>query len=176
MLIQILIHTPAWVYAIFALLAFMGGRQLRPGSSHLYRVVGMPLAMIALAIYGLAAAFGQSPAGIWALGAWAVVAGLVMTTTARLPLNPAVRYDRPSRRLFQPGSWMPLALMMGIFLTKYGVGVTLALHPEYAHRSMFAVGISTLYGVFSGVLAGRALRLWRLMRQAPATAPGAAAF
>jgi hypothetical protein len=63
--------------------------------------------------------------------------------------------------------------MMGIFLTKYVVAVMLAMHPAYAQQAGFAVGISALYGLFSGVFGGRALRLGRLaMRQsaAPATA------
>jgi len=56
--------------------------------------------------------------------------------------------------------------MMGIFFTKYVVGVLLAMHPELAHQVAFAVGISALYGVFTGIFTGRAIRLWRLAIQA----------
>ena len=61
-----------------------------------------------------------------------------------------------------PGSAVPLALMMGIFFTKYAVGVLLAMHPELRHQMGFALGISALYGGFSGIFAARALRLWTL--------------
>ena len=57
---------------------------------------------------------------------------------------------------------MPLALILGIFLTKYFVGVELALQPTLASSSEFALQIGTLYGVFNGLFAARALRLWRL--------------
>ena len=52
-----------------------------------------------------------------------------------------------------------MALIMGIFLTKYGVGVSLVLHPELKLHANFSLAIGTLYGVFSGIFAGRALRL-----------------
>lgn len=52
--------------------------------------------------------------------------------------------------------------MMGIFFTKYVVGVALVMHPELRHDSVFAVAIPVLYGAFSGVFAARALRLWKL--------------
>ena len=61
-----------------------------------------------------------------------------------------------------PGSAVPLALMMGIFLTKYAVGVTLAMHLVQAGDLAFAMSLSALYGAFSGVFAARAARLWRL--------------
>ena len=60
------------------------------------------------------------------------------------------------------GSAVPLMLMMGIFFTKYVVGVSLSMHPELAHQTPVAVGISALYGAFTGIFVGRAARLWKL--------------
>ena len=59
---------------------------------------------------------------------------------------------------------MPMALIMAIFLTKYFVGVELALQPTLAASGEFALQIGTLYGIFNGLFAARALRLWRLVR------------
>ncbi|MFT3717388.1 MAG: hypothetical protein QM782_01535 [Pseudorhodoferax sp.] len=174
MLLQILTHTPAWVFAVFALLAWLGGRQLRPGSTPLARAAALPLAMAVLAAYGVATAFGRSGAGLPALAGWAAAAALALAAAGRMPLHPAVRYDAGTRRFHQPGSAVPLALMMGVFATKYAIGVTLALHPGVAHQAGFAVGIGTLYGLFSGVFAGRALRLVRLAMRRHAPPPAAA--
>jgi hypothetical protein len=52
--------------------------------------------------------------------------------------------------------------MMGIFFTKYAVGATLAMHPEIRHDAAFALAVPLMYGLFSGIFAGRALRLWKL--------------
>ena len=66
------------------------------------------------------------------------------------------------------GSSVPLGLILGIFFTKYVVGVELALQPPLAHDSTFTLQVATLYGVFNGLLAARAARLWQLARQASA--------
>ena len=58
---------------------------------------------------------------------------------------------------------MPLVLMMGIFITKYGVGITAVMRPDALHSAIFSYSICALYGVCSGVFAGRALRLWGLV-------------
>ena len=73
---------------------------------------------------------------------------------------------------------MPLGLILGIFLTKYFVGVELALQPALARDSSFALQIALLYGVFNGLFAARALRLWRLVRRSAsfaATPPASSA-
>jgi len=53
--------------------------------------------------------------------------------------------------------------MMGIFFTKYAVGVTLALQPALARDLPVALALSAVYGAFSGVFLARAARLWRLV-------------
>ena len=162
MLIQILLHTPPWVYLLLAALLWLGGRQLRAGTAPLWRVIAMPVAMVTLAVYGVVTAFGHSPAGLGGLACWALAAVPVALAVLRQPLHAEVRYDAATRSVYQPGSWVPLALILAIFLTKYSVGVMLAMQPDYAQQTLLAVGISALYGVFSGLFAGRALRLWRL--------------
>ena len=74
----------------------------------------------------------------------------------------ADRFDAAHQVFHVTGSWVPMVLIMGIFLTKYGVGVAIGMHPELAQNSTFAMQISALYGLFSGVFIGRALRLGRL--------------
>lgn len=162
MLMQILIHTPLWVFALFLLLLWLGMRQLLTNQMKLSRVTLLPLAMIGLSLYGVASAFGQPQAGPRALAGWAVGVALLATIVLLRPLPAGVRYDAASRRFTMPGSAVPLALMMGIFFTKYAVGVKFALDPALAHDAGVALVVGTLYGAFSGTFAARAVRLWRL--------------
>src|SRR4030095_9490068 len=60
MLIQILLHTPKWVYALFAALLWLGLRQLLAGSASLTRVTLLPIAMTGLSVYGVASGLGGS--------------------------------------------------------------------------------------------------------------------
>jgi hypothetical protein len=159
MMLQILAHTPRWVFVLFAVLVWYGCKQLLAGTVSLTRVTLMPLAMTGLAVYGVGSAFGGAS---MALLGWAAAALVVLALWLQRPLPAATRYDAASRSFHVRGSAVPLALMMGIFFTKYAVGVALAMHPELRHQAMFAVGIPMVYGVFSGSFIGRALRLWKL--------------
>ena len=159
MFTQILLHTPGWVWALLVGLVALGYSQTRSRSISQGRLVIIPAAMMVLSLYGTLSAFGPSPTvvGAW-LAACALAASLVALRTA--PAGTA--YDRVHRRYTLPGSWLPLVVILGIFCTKYAVGVTLAMHSAMAHHTLFATLIGTLYGLFSGFFAGRALRLWRL--------------
>lgn len=171
--IQILLHTPKWVFILFAVLLWFGAKQLLANTVSLGRVTVMPIVMTALSIFGVASAFDGS--GLTLL-AWAAAALATLTVVLQRPLPGGTRYDEATRRFHLAGSAVPLLLMMGIFFTKYGVGVTLALHPEMRHDAALALAIPVLYGVFSGVFAGRALRLWKLAireDRVAASAPGA---
>lgn len=169
MLYQILLHTPSWVWALFALLLMLGWKQSRPGSNSLTRTLVVPLAMAGLSVYGTVSAFGGTPQVLFV---WCAATLPLAWALSRTALPPGTRYDAGLRRFSVAGSWMPLALMMGIFVTKYAVGVTLAMQPARAHDPAFALAVTLLYGVFSGCFFGRAARLWRLVgRDArPATA------
>lgn len=159
MLLQILSSTPKWVFGLFALLLWLGARQLIASRVSLTRITIMPVAMTGLAVYGVLSAFGDSPG---ALVGWLVAAMSLVALVLQRPLPVTTRYDAATRSFEIAGSFVPLALMMGLFFTKYVVGVEMAMHPELAHQHDLALGIGTLYGAFSGVFTGRGIRLWRL--------------
>lgn len=164
-LAQIVQQTPAWVWGLLAALLALGASQLFDRTAGLRRVLLMPVAMAGFSAYGLVSAFsGAGHAGA-TLGAWVLIA--VATAALALWLQPqapaGARYDSATRRLHLPGSAMPLALIVGIFLVKYFVGVELALQPALARDGTFALQIAVLYGLFNGLFATRALRLWRLV-------------
>ncbi|MFN3439209.1 MAG: DUF6622 family protein [Acidovorax sp.] len=164
MLGQIIQNTPFWVWGLLAGLLGLGGSQLFDRNVSLVRAMVMPVAMTGLSVYGLVSAFGKAGT---VLGAWLIAATLIAALALWLqPTAPSdTLYAGSSRSFFIPGSAMPLALILGIFLTKYFVGVELALQPALTRDSSFALQIAVLYGVFNGLFAARALRLWRLARQ-----------
>ena len=170
MLLQIITNTPKWVFALFALLVWFGIKQLAPTRPGLTRITLMPVAMMALSVYGVLSTFGDQPI---ALAGFAVAAMAMATLVLLRPLPAAVAYDAASQRFSLPGSAVPLALMMGIFCTKYAVGVALSIQPALAHQLLTACTVGTLYGAFSGLFAARALRLWKLALQTHSTQPTA---
>jgi hypothetical protein len=159
MLTQIILHTPLWVWALLAVLVALGYSQTRSRTVGLRRVVIIPVAMIFLSLYGTVSAFGPSPG---TLSAWFAACALLASMVVLRPAPLGTGYDRLGQKFAVPGSWLPLLVILGIFCTKYAVGVTLAMQPDTAHHTLFAMLIGTLYGLFSGFFAGRAVRLLRL--------------
>jgi hypothetical protein len=156
---QIIRNTPVWVWALLAALVALGYSQTRSRTVGLRPVVIMPVAMILLSLYGTVSAFGASP---MVLGAWLAACAALATVVVLRPAPLGTAYDSVSRQFAMPGSWLPMLVILGIFCTKYAVGVTLAMQPTMARHALFAALVGMLYGLFSGFFAGRALRLWRL--------------
>ncbi|MCW7539660.1 hypothetical protein OOT46_17595 [Aquabacterium sp. A7-Y] len=170
MMMQILLQTPRWVFVLFLALLGLGVMQLAPRLASLRRVSLVPIAMTGLSLYGVISAFPDQPLSLLA---WAACAGLAALAMLSRPLPAGTRYDAAVRHFQLPGSSVPLALMMGVFFTKYVAGVALAQAPELAAQAGFAFAFSACYGLFSGLFIGRAARLWRLAAVAGAVAPHA---
>jgi hypothetical protein len=164
MIISILEHTPARIWGLLALLVALGLSQTRSREMSLLRITVLPAVLLALSLTGVVSAFGHVPV---ALAAW--VAGV----TAALGLGRravAVRGAAWSaeRGLLQvPGSWLPLVLIVGLFLIKYMAGVSLVLNPALATDLLFAPLCSLAYGAFSGLFLARALSLRSLASKPP---------
>ena len=163
MLSQILAHTPTWVFALFAVLVALGLGQMRTREVPLSRAAILPLVMVTLSLAGTLNAF---PGSLWALASWAAVLTVTTSLLSMKPMASGTMFHAASKRFTLPGSAVPLALMMGIFFTKYAVGASLGSRAELAQLPAFTVGASAIYGLFSGVFLSRGLRLWRLSRAA----------
>lgn len=159
MFFQIITRTPPWVWAIMVVLLWVGLKQTLPRSVSLRRITVLPLVMIGLSLAGMFTAFGT---GNHALLAWGIAAAIAVTVVMTRNLPQGTQFNAWTQHFHIPGSWTPLVLMMGIFITKYAVGVALTMHPDLARDALFSQSVGALYGSFSGVFTGRALRLWRL--------------
>ena len=158
MLIEILKHTPPWVFVLFFILIALGYFQSKGRTVSRRRISVLPVAMIALSFYGVLSAFGVAPAGLvfWVLGvALAVGVGVKLATPQ------GVTFFSETQSFFIPGSWFPLAFMMAIFFTKYAVGVILARQLPIVGELAFVASVSFGYGLLSGVFLARAMVVWR---------------
>lgn len=165
MLFTFISKTPVWVWPLLASLILLGLRQTRIQSIGWMRVTMLPLALVGLSVYGTVAVAGAHRA---ALLIWALVALGAINLALRQPLPAGTHYDLARQRFTVPGSTVPLALMMGIFLTKYAVGAAQALAPALLQTTLASNSVAAVYGLCSGVLLGRSLRLCRLATQTEA--------
>lgn len=156
MFIAILQHTPVWVWGLLTALIALGLWQTRDREMSLTRVTVLPLVLIALSASGVLSAFGHLPV---AVGGWAAGVGVALTFGRHFIAVRGARWSAQTGLLHVPGSWLPLAMILGLFCVKYFAGVNLAMHPALATDATFAGLCSLAYGTFSGLFFARALSL-----------------
>lgn len=162
MLTEILKRTPPWVFILFFVLLAFGCFQSKDRVVSRGRVILLPAAMIMLSIYGVISAFGITPEPLifWAAGvAFAVWSGLKWVRTE------CFSFSTETQSFTVPGSWLPLALMMAIFFTKYVVGVIVARKLPIVGALIFIWGVSLIYGLLSGVFLSRGLKMLQTVRK-----------
>ena len=154
-------HTPFWVWIVFVTLIVLGVRQSFARRLQLGRVTALPIVFVVLSLAGVVSVFGAHDG---ALLAWAVGIGAAAGLALLAGAPNAARWLAAERVFEVPGSWVPLAIMLGIFCLRYAVAVLLALHPALRGDASFAALAGLGYGGFSGLFLGRAMALWQLAR------------
>lgn len=166
MIVQIISSTPLWVWPLLVALIWLGVSQAKARTASLTRITVMPVAMTGFSLWGTVSAFGGSPLFGYVMLAWMFGMAVALAAVAPMEVPRGTTYDAQTRTFALPGSWVPMALIMAIFFTRYAMTATLTLQPGMARHALFALAAGTLYGLFSGIFAGRAARLWRLAFQA----------
>ena len=151
MLIQILTHTPLYVWAILAFLVHRGMIALRDRDVEVRKLVIIPVVMLVLSLQDMNVKFGLDG---WPLAAWAISAA-ALALLAGMTGAPRIAAGTVPGSVRVRGSRVPFALMMAVFFTKYVASFALSVAPQLAHDTVFAVAVCALFGLFNGVFIGR---------------------
>jgi hypothetical protein len=158
-------NTPIWVYALFALLVFMGAQRLRARTLPLRRVFITPAVFIAWGIVSLAI---KPNISALLVGDWLAAVALGASVAVLAVRFPDLRVDREHRRVHLPGSIQPLVRNVVIFVTKYALAVAMAMTPAARdHLAFWDVAVS---GLAAGYFLGWVGRLVAAYRRAPGSA------
>jgi hypothetical protein len=156
MIMQILTHTPLWVFGLLIVLIVFGIKQSRSRNVHAVLAYVMPLGMMALSLAGINSSFGLKPAP---MAMWAIALLVVTVIGYRYFRDDRVTFARASRTFFIPGSWVPLCVIMAIFVTKYLFAVMRAYDAQVVASPNFVIALCLAYGCFSGYFAARVVNL-----------------
>jgi len=154
MLIQIVHHTPLYVWAILAFLIYRGTAAMRAREVEFRKLCIIPGAMLILSLQDIAAKFGLDGLALvaWASGAATVTALAWRLAGSRIVAGGAAGTVRV------PGSRAPLVMMLAVFCTKYAASVWLAIQP-HAHGQVLCVAtVCVLFGACNGYFLGRLAR------------------
>ena len=154
MLQQIVMHTPAYVWAILAVLVWRGTAALREREMKLRSLFIVPAVMLALSLQDVLVKFG---ANAIALAAWAAAAAGTALLVWKFGRSRTAPGATPGSVIVR-GSRVPLAMMMAVFFTKYAASVLLAVLPHARQDALVAAGVCALFGVFNGCFLGRLAR------------------
>ena len=150
MIIEILMNTPLWAYAIFALLVWLGVCQLRARWISIHRVWLTPIVFIVWGFLGLVLHNTGSAASLspWLMAASLGVAlGLLRKNTLVI--------DTDLGRVMRPASAMPLLRNLIVFAAHYGLNIAAAFHPGQHSIMQLDMGVS---GIFAGYFGGWLMR------------------
>jgi hypothetical protein len=156
MVIEILRHTPGWVWALLAALLALGLSQLRTRRVPRRRLFVLPAVLLTLGLSATATSFRPAAP---ALAAWALALAAGVVLGRRLPPPAGARWDADGRALHLPGSAWPLVVILAVFVLRYAAGVALALQPAWRAAPAVALPLAAAYGAIAGLLLGRALAL-----------------
>ena len=158
----ILQHIPHWVFLILAALLWLG-LSARKDRMIRWRVpIIVPIAMTLMAITSLLGQYGATDLLIPALLSWVLVCALMVWRLTKKALPNTFQYDIELDKFYLPGSYVPLAMYLGIFAFKFMVGFMTGMHMPIVNEFMFVLVVSAIYGLFSGVFLSIAWRLVQL--------------
>ena len=146
-------HTPMWVFALLAGLIYLGLSQTKDRQLSLGRVLLMPAVMTIWSVISLNSSL-HSPL---ALMLWGV--SLLLTVGLAWFLLPKTPVSYQAGLYHIKGSWLPLLLILGIFIIKYAVAYTLATQANILENHLFIAITSATYGLLSGIFILRAVRI-----------------
>jgi hypothetical protein len=165
-ILNILQHTPWWVFALFGLLVWLGIQALRPRTLPIWRLLITPAVFIGWGLTSLALRSTSSPVLIadWLLAA--AVCAAIAWTTSRLH---DVGIDRAQQLVSLPGSAWPLFRNLLNFFVLYGLGVASAIAPT--SKADLAVWYIAVSGASAGYFVGWSARFASRYRQTTGQIP-----
>ncbi len=146
MLVMILSKTPLWVFALFALLIWLGVCQLSVRWVSIHRVWLTPIVFI---VWGLSGLVLRNTGSMAALLPW--LAAAIVGTLIGLSRRNTLEIDRARSRVMRPGSALPLLRNVVVFSAHYVLNVAAAFHPGQHSIMQADMAVS---GLFAGYFVG----------------------
>jgi hypothetical protein len=153
---EIVSHTPLWVFAVFAYVAFRTLRATRERTGNILSLLAIPVLFVAWGISGL---FTRHHVTLPVAAVWLTLAAFGAALTWRVGPPKVLEVDREKGRLRLAGSWGPFVRVMFVFTAKYAIGVLTAIRPDLGESLAFAD--AAVSGFSAGYFLFFALALYR---------------
>ncbi|MEO8684580.1 MAG: DUF6622 family protein [Devosia sp.] len=164
-IVQIIIHTPIWIWPLLLLLIWRGLSSARSRDVGLGQLVLLPLVLVSLS------ALSTLEAGVSS----AVMAGIAIGAMGGVAAGLTLERRRPAQalgygRLRLAGEWTTLVVVLVGFTMGYGRAVTRIMAPGLATSMPFLLATSAISAFFSVMLLTRTVLRLRVLLAVPALA------
>jgi predicted dienelactone hydrolase len=157
-ILEIIRYTPNWVFGLLLVLIVFGLLQTRTRQVLIQASLILPLVMLFLSFTGVLRYVGlQLPA----LFCWLLGVAVVTAMSIKLIGKDVARFDANTRKLIIKGSWVPLFVILGIFITRYALGVATAMDLNIIHHPYFPILASLSLGAWSGFFVAHGIIFWQ---------------
>jgi hypothetical protein len=157
--IQILTHTPWWVFVLFAYLISRGVRAMRPADVSPYQLALIPALLTGWGLYDLTRRYGFD---IAALAPWLLALILGAAAGAAILSGAPLRGDRARGLIHRPADFTVLPLILLAFGIKYSFAVTAAMSPDLLQNTFYRLADLVASGLFAGIFVGKFARYMKV--------------
>ncbi len=157
-IIEILMYTPRWVFGLLVGLVILGLWQTRNRQVSLPVACIMPVYMLIYSFTGALGSAGYNPITIIY---WLVAAAFTTALSLTLMDKNSVKFELSKRKLLIQGSWWPLLIILGMFCTRFTLGVAMGMQLKIIHHSYFSMIVAIALGSWSGFFIARCIIFWR---------------
>jgi hypothetical protein len=151
-IIQILAHTPWWVFVLFAFLISRGIRALEPAEVSLVQLALVPALLTGWGLYDLARRYNFDVA---ALAPWLLALALGAALGVAILGRSALSADRARGTVRRPADFTVLPLILVAFAAKYTLAVMAALSPALLADTAYRLTDLGISGLFAGIFLGK---------------------
>ncbi len=144
-MMQVFTHTPIWVWALLAFLVQRGYVMSQDRQLSLRKASLLPVIMLAWSLYGVV-----QLGSINLVIAYAIVCVGFASLRLKFSAKSAQSYDVASKLLTVKGSWLPMVVILTIFIGKYVYNVATAMLPTLQHNSQFIWASQLVFAIASG--------------------------
>lgn len=144
-MMQIFTHTPIWVWALLAFLVQRGYVMSQDRQLSVRKACLLPVLMLGWSVYGVV-----QLGDLNLVMAYAMVAVASAALRLKLAGNAAQSYDPATQLLTVKGSWLPMLVILGLFLGKYAYNVATAMAPVLQQSTQFVWIAQLLFALASG--------------------------
>ena len=148
-------HTPIWVYILFVFLMYKGCRLSKDHWMDLNKIWIFPGVFFVLSIESMATHFGMTKISVIFLG-FGLLCGVMLGLLNALRVKHL--YEVEVKRIFVPGSVLPMIQILMIFTAKYYFGYMENMYPAMVHDQTFMFEVLGISGLCTGLFIGPMLK------------------